>query len=118
MSDEKPNATEAPFGANKRDWTLLRRFLAIAGSALAVIAVYAGSVYVERQAAAAVQPLADLQPRLKRIEEIAADRGELLKDMAAWRAKVDDNQTRLTILLENQQKQMDRQQLLIDRMGR
>lgn len=108
--------TEAPFGEHRRDWSLARRVLAAFAAVLGAVAIYAASSYVKAQASAALEPLADLPPRVKALEVNSASRGEQLKEIVRWQSKVDENQTRLTILLENQQRQIDRQQMLIDRV--
>ena len=132
MTAKYTDETEAPFGARKRDWTMLYRAIVIGLSVFSAgaisIAFYAGSAFIRTEAenavAAGVRPvevrfrsLEELPPRLNRIEEISKDRSKYLDDIAVWRRSKDEIDTRLTIILDNQQQQLNRQQTLLEQMA-
>lgn len=78
--------------------------------------IWAASVFATQDhVKEAVHPFAALPPRVDRLEELSRTREAQLIDIASWRRTKDEIDTRLAIILENQQKQMDRQQLLLDR---
>jgi hypothetical protein len=116
-----PNADQ-PLGENPRDRALAWRLVTVAlsGSSVLLLAILAFSAesYVRAKAGAVIAEagLADLPPRLGRIEEIARERGEVLRVNAAHDTQVDMAITRLTGLAENQQRQLDRQQGQLDRL--
>ncbi len=86
---------------------------------------YAGANYIKNEAATAVEPLTSLPSRVVSLEKMAAEREVSVKEHAVWRAKKDEIDTRLTVIVENlaamaerQQKQIDRQQNLIEEFNR
>lgn len=118
--------TEEPFGHKKRDWTTLYRVVVVILSLFSAAAVsallYAGTSFVRAEATSAVdvrvRPLEELPPRVRRLEEVSAERAIVLKDVTDWRRTKDEIDTRLTILSENQQRQLDRQQTIIDQLAK
>lgn len=118
--------TIAPFGQRKRDWTTLYRIAVLVLTLFCAggvgVYLYAGARYVSETAQSvvtdAIHPLQDLPPRIKRLEERSNEIADLMKEVASWRRSKDEVDVRLTIILENQQKQLDRQQLLIDQLAR
>lgn len=99
------------------DWAMIgtvvfRIFL----TGISIGGIYAASMFATKNdVVAANAPYKNVPPRLDALEKVAADRGQVLRELADWRAKKDEVDTRLTVLVENQQKLMDRQQQMIDR---
>ena len=62
--------------------------------------------------------LATLPPRIDVLEKESIRLHTRWMEVEQWRRNKDEIDTRLTIILENQQKQMDRQQQLIDEIMR
>lgn len=116
--------TTTAFGQRKRDWTTLYRIAVLVCTIFCAggvgVYLYAGTRYVreaaQNEVADAVKPLQDIPPRVRRLEELTIERGEVLRDLSAWRRSKDEIDTRLTILIENQQRQIERQQTIIDRL--
>lgn len=126
MSEAHAAAAEPnpPLGEHKRDRQIAWRALATILGGLAVIFLgvltFSAEAYVQKKAGEvvteAVTPLADLPPRVRRLEEISKERTELMRLNAAHDAQVDVILSRLTGLVETQQKQLDRQQAQMDRL--
>lgn len=131
---------DGPLGSKKRDFMVLYRVIIAVlsfASAMGVsVILYAGGKYVEtaakEAASEAVAPFTELPYRLTRLEEYLAplagaesrikllevssgDRAMALKEIAIWRATQDLQMQRLFFLLDNQQKQADRQQIQMER---
>lgn len=67
---------------------------------------------------ALMSTVATLPPRIDILEKESIRRDTKWMEAEQWRRNKDEIDTRLTIILENQQKQMDRQQQLIDEVMR
>lgn len=119
-----PDQATAPLGENPRDRALAWRVASVLLSGAAVcmlgLLTFSAESYVRGHAAVvvaeAVAPLADLPPRVKRMEEITAERTAAHTVIDTHSRQVDIAIQRLTGIAENQQRQLDRQQLQLDRM--
>lgn len=122
---------EPALGSDPRDralaWRVASALLSGAGVLLLAVLAFSAKSYVRTHAAdvageilapvgESVAKLADLPPRMTRIEEISRERGDLLRLSATHDTQVDIAISRLTGLAETQQKQLDRQQTQLDRL--
>lgn len=121
--------SDIPFGRVKRDWTMLWRLIMLGfglfSSIMTIVILYAGTAYIKSEASAAVinglspvqidvKELLALPPRVKYLEEWSQTRVAKTGEWEVWRAKKDEIDTRIVTLIETQQQQLIRQQLLLD----
>lgn len=99
------------------DWSFVGRAL----FRVSVVASIAAMFYLKTIFAshadveAATSPYKTLPPRVERLEETARSRDSALADLTTWRRSKDEIDTRLTVVIETQQRMIDRQQLMMDR---
>lgn len=109
----------------------LWRAIVLAGSIIGpigwVVLIYAGGSYVDSRSAMLITNLKldTLPARVDRLEEKSSDRTKTLEAYAQWKTEQDKLVTRLVTLMEQQQKQsdvqqrqLDRQQAIIDSLAR
>lgn len=118
------NSDQPTAPANARDWTTLYRAVVMVFSVAAgsggLVFIYAGGTYVESKAGEVIKrsQLEDLPPRVHRLEEISKDRTRMMESIEAWRRQKDAIDTRLTAIIETQQRTLERQQTLIEQFTR
>lgn len=116
MSDSAP-ITEPPFGAKKRDWTLLYRavvlFLGIVGTSLAAGALYAGRAAIREQVQEEMNPIATKTAqefaRYLLKESYALDQSVIGLRVANLERTAQENRSRID---ENQRTLLERQHRL------
>ncbi|MDP1581215.1 MAG: hypothetical protein Q8M02_13150, partial [Candidatus Didemnitutus sp.] len=102
-------------------WTVVYRAIIVLGLAglFYLRSVFATQEQLSVSLAAittSLEPLQNLAPRIIRLEERSNDRSLQLAAINDWRRQKDEIDTRLTTIIEQQQRQLDRQQTLIERL--
>lgn len=78
--------------------------------------IYAAATFVTRaELVKLIEPFADMPPRVSHLERLSAERTSMFKDLNAWQVRKDEIDTRLMVLVENQQKLIDRQTNTVER---